>query len=184
MIDAPPESAEKVIRCVRELSLDVKKILLTHSHWDHIAEVAILKREFQAPVYIHEEDSSNLEKPGSDGLPLMLPIPGVHADGFLSDEQVITVGSLEIKVIHTPGHSPGCVCFYIKNEGVLIAGDTLFRGTIGRLDLPTCCPDRMWPSLKKLSSLPPETKVFPGHGPTTTIGRESWLAKAQSIFGD
>jgi glyoxylase-like metal-dependent hydrolase (beta-lactamase superfamily II) len=179
VIDAPPESAEVVLDRIEKLGVVVDMILLTHSHWDHIAEVSILKEKLKVPVYIHQEDAGNLEEPGSDGLPLYFPIEGVKPDGFLSEGQELMVGKLAIKVIHTPGHSPGGVCFYVPAEKMLISGDTLFRGTIGNLSLPTARPSLMWDSLKKLAALPAETKVYPGHGGATTIGAEKWIAQAK-----
>ncbi|MBI2743023.1 MAG: MBL fold metallo-hydrolase [Chlamydiales bacterium] len=183
VIDVPFASAHTLVKRARELSLTVEKILLTHSHWDHIGEVALLKSELKAPVYIHEEDRGNLEKPGSDQLPMMFPMQGVVPDGLLTDGQVIMVGKLEIHVIHTPGHTPGSVCFYLPKEAVLISGDTLFRGSIGNLSFPTSSAKRMWPSLKKLAALPLETRVYPGHGESTTIRAESWLEDAEKKFG-
>jgi hydroxyacylglutathione hydrolase len=182
IIDVPFDSAEFLIKRAKELSLSIEMILLTHSHWDHIAEVSILKNKLKIPVYIHIEDKGNLENPGSDGLPLFFPINGISPDGYLEDGQVLMIGGLEIKVIHTPGHTPGGVCFYLEKEKVLVSGDTLFRGTIGNLSFPTSRPALMWESLKKLSQLPFETKVIPGHGENTTIGAESWISHAQERF--
>jgi hydroxyacylglutathione hydrolase len=182
IIDAPPESAELLLAKIRERDLIVEKILLTHSHWDHIAEVSVLKKKLQCPVLVHQLDEENLKQPGSDGLPLFFPIEGVTADAYLFEGQKIGVGNLSLLVIHTPGHSPGSVCFYLEKEEVLISGDTLFQGTIGNLSFPTSKPDLMWPSLKKLALLPPDTKVFPGHGGSTTIGRESWIKDAEKHF--
>lgn len=102
--------------------------------------------------------------------------------GYLEDKQKIQVGDIEIEVIHTPGHAQGCVCFYMKEQNTLISGDALFQGSIGRLDLPTSDAEKMWPSLKKLEGLPPNTRVIPGHGEETTIGDESWLKNARAIF--
>ncbi len=178
IIDAPPESSDLLLNRVKELSLAVDMILLTHSHWDHIAQVADLKEALQVPVYIHRDDAANLENPGADKLPLFFPLKGIKSDGYLSDGQQIVVGKLEITVLHTPGHSPGCVCFYLPAENVLISGDTLFRGGIGNLSLPTARPEAMWKSLKKLAALPPLTKVYPGHSGPTTIGAEKWIAQA------
>ncbi len=152
-------------------------ILLTHSHWDHIADTAKLKKAFNVPVWIHAEDAPNLEKPGVDGLPLHFPIEGVKPSGHLADGQVLKVGELEIKVMHTPGHTPGSVCFLLPDEGMLISGDTLFRGRMGRLDLPTGRPGLMKGSLKKIGMLPRETRVYPGHGESTTIKEEAWIMK-------
>jgi glyoxylase-like metal-dependent hydrolase (beta-lactamase superfamily II) len=90
---------------------------------------------------------------------------------------------LQIEVIHTPGHSPGGVCYLIEKEHVMISGDTLFKGSIGRLDFPSSDAEKMWSSLERLSRLAPETKVFPGHGESTTLARENWLKNAKNIFG-
>lgn len=184
LIDPAPNSSQSIISFLEEHRLTPKKILLTHSHWDHIGDVAILKAKYKIPVYIHERDVPNLEKPGSDGLPSWLDIRGVKPDFLLKEKDKISIGNLTFEVIYTPGHTPGGVCFYSPNEGVLISGDTLFKGTIGNLSFPTSRPDLMWESLAKLSKLPSETKVYPGHGPMTTIGSESWLSRAEDLFGD
>ncbi|MGH2611780.1 MAG: MBL fold metallo-hydrolase, partial [Rhabdochlamydiaceae bacterium] len=144
---------------------------------------AELKRTFQAPLYIHPSDEENLKKPGSDKLPLFFSIDGVEADGFLKEGEIFRIGNLELKVIETPGHSPGGVCLWFPKEKVLFSGDTLFQGSMGRIDFPTSRPSQMWQSLKKLAKLPPETKVYPGHGPATTIAQEAWMTKAETIFG-
>lgn len=175
IIDAPFGTVDTVLPRIKELSLTVKMVLFTHSHWDHTAEAALLKEQLKVPLMIHKEDAGNLEKPGSDGLPQRFPIKGVHADHYFTDGEIITLGDLKIKVIHTPGHTPGGVCFYIEKEHVLISGDTLFQGTIGNLSFPTARPALMWESLKKLAKLPAETRVFPGHGDDTTIGDEKFL---------
>jgi glyoxylase-like metal-dependent hydrolase (beta-lactamase superfamily II) len=182
VIDVPFESAELLVQSAEKHSLTIEKILLTHSHWDHTAEVALLKETLSIPVYVHSDDVGNLENPGSDGLPLFFPIRGAKADHFLTDGQELSVGNLNIRVIHTPGHSPGCVCFYLPKEKTLFSGDTLFRGTIGNLSFPSSRPALMWNSLKTLSALPSDTKVYPGHGDPTTIGAEKWIAHAQERF--
>ncbi len=175
IIDAPQGCLGVLEKVIQELGLHVKMILLTHSHWDHIAGLEELKKRFNAPVYVHMDDAANVETPGADALPLYFPIGGVIPDVYLNEGPSLSLGSLKIQVIHTPGHTPGCVCFYIEKEHVLVSGDTLFRGSMGRLDLPTGQPEKMGDSLRKLSRLPADTQVYPGHGPTTTIGRESWL---------
>jgi len=179
VIDAPFESAETLLHRIKKLSLSVDMILLTHSHWDHIADVSLLKESLKVPVYVHKDDADNLENPGADRLPLFFPLKGMKPDGYLSEGQELIVGKLKMTVIHTPGHSPGSVCFYLSSEETLISGDTLFRGTIGNLSLPTAQPASMWVSLKKLAVLPEATKVYPGHGGSTTIGAEKWIAHAQ-----
>ncbi len=176
VIDVPLGS-KILINRAKELHLQIEMILLTHSHWDHIADIALLKEKLRVPVYIHREDAENLESPGADGLPLFFPVKGVKPDEYLQEGQVITLGELNIVVIHTPGHTPGGVCFYLAHEKTLISGDTLFRGTIGNLSFPTARPHLMGVSLKKLADLPKDTKVYPGHGEPTTIGREQWIAR-------
>ncbi len=183
IIDPAPESTDAIVKYLTENQLSPEKILLTHSHWDHIADTAELKRRYHIPVYIHPQDTPNLEKPGTDGLPTFIAIEGVKPDALLNEGDTTTVGSLEFEVIHTPGHTPGGICFYCKKEGVLISGDTLFKGSIGNLSLPTSEPDVMWDSLDKLAKLPSETKVYPGHGSDTTIGSETWLPRAKEFFG-
>jgi len=182
LIDPGVDSADTLIQALDSHSLTPKAILLTHSHWDHTADVATLKKKFDIPIYIHPLDAPNLISPGADGLPLYISIEGIEPTHHLEEGQEIIIGTLHWHVIHTPGHSPGGVCFYCKEEQTLLSGDTLFQGSIGNLSFPTSDPDQMWISLKKLEKLPPETKVYPGHGNPTTIGAESWLPDAQRLF--
>ncbi len=182
VVDPAMGSAEAIIAEAAEHGLIIEKILLTHSHWDHFADAHVLKNKTGAPLYIHILDAKNLEHPGSDGIPLFFPVHSVLPDHFLKNEEVLQIGHLKLEVIHTPGHSPGSVCFYFAHQKLLLAGDTLFQGTIGNLNLPTAEPLRMWESLKILAKLPPDTRVVPGHGGDTTIGEEKWLERAQSIF--
>lgn len=183
IIDPGVDSFDAINELLEKQSFLPEKILLTHSHWDHIGDAAKCKEHFKIPISIHPEDLPNLEKPGSDHLPLMQPIPPAKADHLLSDGDTLSIGNTSWKVIHTPGHSPGGICFYNEENAILISGDTLFQGSIGNISFPTSNPDAMWKSLKKLSALPPETQVYPGHGPSTTLAEESWLPQAQQIFG-
>lgn len=184
IIDPAPASASVLTEFLTANQLTAEKILLTHSHWDHIADAAKLKKSLNIPVYVHALDVPNLQKPGSDQLPCWIAIEGIEPDGLLDEKSKITVGDLEFEVIHTPGHTPGSLCLYCQNEGILFSGDTLFRRSIGNLSFPTSQPELMWSSLDKLSRLPAETKVYPGHGPATTIGKKEWLPRAREIFGN
>jgi hydroxyacylglutathione hydrolase len=184
IIDPAPDSAQKIISYLTEHQLTPTKILLTHTHWDHIADTAKIKEKYLIPVYVHAFDVPNLENPGSDGLPCWISIEGVVPEHLIKEGEKIQVGNITFEVIETPGHTPGGVCFYCKNENVLFSGDTLFKGTIGNLSFPTARPHLMWQSLSKLAKLPPDTRVFPGHGPKTTIGSEHWLERAEDVFGD
>ncbi|MCB1084799.1 MAG: MBL fold metallo-hydrolase [Chlamydiia bacterium] len=180
IIDPAPGSADALLDGAAGTVIEA--IFLTHSHWDHIGDLKKVKSLFNVPVYVHPLDRPNVEKPGSDGLPMMFKIDGVSPEFELHEGQTLSVGHLDLKVIETPGHTPGGVCFYCEKEKILFAGDTLFKGSIGNLSLPTSCPEQMWPSLKKLEKLPPETVVYSGHGQATTIGEEKWLPEAQQLF--
>lgn len=177
IVDPGVKSFEIVLEAIRQHSLRPVAIWLTHSHWDHIVDAAKIKRELSLPIYMHEEDRANLEKPGSDGVPMAVPaFEGTTPDHLIKDGDLLAVGKISFKVIHTPGHTPGGVCFYCEKEKTLFSGDTFYRGLIGSLNLSTSQPERMWPSLDKVAKLPPDTVVFPGHGPSTTIKDESWLS--------
>ncbi len=173
VVDPSQGSTELILKEALKQNLNIQKIFLTHSHWDHIVDAHLLKEKTGALLFVHPLDAPNVIKPGSDGLPLFVPIKGVQPDGFLEEGKGVDLGHLHFEVIHTPGHSPGCVCFYFKDQKVLISGDTLFCGSIGRLDLPTGQPKLIGNSLRKLQALPPETRVIPGHGQETTLANES-----------
>lgn len=183
IIDPGVESYSPLLKTVAAHGFTPQAIVLTHSHWDHIADVAKLKKKLSVPVMIHQADASNLVTPGADGLPMWVSFEGVTPDRFLTENDEIKMGNYLFAVIHTPGHSPGGICLYSPQAKVLISGDTLFKQSIGNLSFPTAEPEKMWSSLKKLEKLPRETKVYPGHGPATTIGEESWLPRAKSHFG-
>ncbi|MCB1109749.1 MAG: MBL fold metallo-hydrolase [Chlamydiia bacterium] len=179
-IDPAPGSFDALTQAAGGIKIEA--ILLTHSHWDHIGDLKKVKGSFGIPVYVHPKDRENVIRPGSDGVPLMTKIEGVDPEYELKEGQILKVGHLELKVIETPGHTPGGVCFYLEKEKILFSGDTLFKGAIGNLSLPTANRPDMWKSLEKLEKLPPDTVVYPGHGPSTTIGDENWLPKAREIF--
>ncbi len=184
VVDPSLGSAEAILKQAAEAGLAIEKILLTHSHWDHFADAHDLKSKTSALLYVHPSDAKNVEHPGSDGVPLFFPIHGVKPDRLLKDKDLLQVGNLKIEVIHSPGHSPGSVCFYLNEKNLLLSGDTLFQGSLGNLHLATAEPHHMWESLRKLAALPKTTRVIPGHGPDTSIGEESWMDRAQEIFGE
>ena len=183
IIDPAPHSAVEIEQFLSEHSFRPSLILLTHSHWDHIADVYRLKERYHLPVAIHLLDALNLQQPGADGLPCWINITGVQPERYLEEGISVKVGELTFQVLHTPGHSPGSVCFFEPQQQVLFSGDTLFKGTIGNLSFPTSQPSLMEASLAKLAQLPPSTRIFPGHGPSTTILVESeWLSDAKTLF--
>jgi len=172
VIDPGFRSKWHILELAKKHQLQIEAIYLTHSHFDHIANVFELKGLEGWSVFIHPLDAENLRKPGSDSIPNLGMIQGVEPDGFFAEGEKRFVGKMEMQVIHTPGHTPGGVCFYFPHEKILFSGDTLFRGTYGRVDLLHSNGEDMKRSLQKLALLPSETVVYPGHGATTTIGEE------------
>ena len=182
IIDPAKGCSSEVDEFLTENKLIPKKILLTHSHWDHTGDVLFFKEKYDIPVFVHKKDAENLQHPGSDGVDLFVPMKSVRPDVLLEGGEKIELGSLELEVIHTPGHSPGSVCYWLEKEEILISGDTLFKGSIGNISFPSSNSEDMWESLKKLAKLPASARVYPGHMGTTTIGMESWLDNAKNIF--
>ncbi len=170
-------SAELLLREIDKEEWILEAIFLTHSHWDHLADLYTLRQATDAPLYVHAADAENVEHPGQDRIPLPLALRGVKPDGLLQGGQKMKIGRLDMEVIHTPGHSPGGVSFFFPKEKILLSGDTLFAGTFGALRLPTADPTAMWHSLCRLATLPKETRVIPGHGKETTIGHEGRVFK-------
>ncbi len=149
-----------------------KKIIATHGHFDHVLAVDEIRETLGVEFYIHEADQAVLDlMPESTERFLGERISPPRPDGYLHDNDEITVEGARLSVIHTPGHSPGSVCLYTR--GILFSGDTLFAGTIGRTDIPLADPVKIILSIKEmLYTLPDETVVHPGHGEQTTILRE------------
>lgn len=173
LIDAPKDSAEEIANEAKKQRCEILCLINTHGHWDHIADVHDVVRLTAAKVAIHKKDAHLLENPKSVIYDLPFRIEGIKPDIVLDDGDVIEVGNLRLKVIHTPGHTLGSICLYEEDEKVLFSGDTLFAGTIGRTDLPGGSFDDIIKSIReKLFTLDDDVVVYPGHGPSTTIGKE------------
>ena len=171
VIDAGVE-AEDIKKKLDERNVNLKYILLTHGHIDHIIHVDNIKKLCGGEVVIHEEDKECLTN-SNENLGSMMGIEHVFspADILVKDNDKLEIGNEIIEVIHTPGHSPGSVCFKIGDA--LFSGDTLFSQSIGRYDFPKSDGTKLFSSIKdKLFSLPKETKVYPGHGDSTSIDFE------------
>ncbi|CAM3953486.1 MBL fold metallo-hydrolase [Lederbergia lenta] len=151
-------------------------IVLTHAHFDHIGAVDIVRDKWNIPVYIHELEKDWLANPslnGSGRFPVGDLIKARDADKLLSNEKDLQIGPFSFKLLHTPGHSPGSLSFYVNDMNIVFAGDTLFSGSIGRTDLTEGSHEQLILSIKnKLLTLPEATAVLPGHGPATTVERE------------
>ena len=166
----PNNFIEKYVR--KHHNGQIAGFLLTHGHYDHIEGLRLCT--MQAPVYVHLLEEEFLVEPAYNlSLDFLdhLYIRGLKTKLFI-DNDILNIGNYEIKVIHTPFHTRGSSCFYFEKEHVLFSGDTLFHLSIGRTDLITGSNKTVESSLKKLAVLPPETKVYPGHGAATTIGDE------------
>ncbi len=162
-----------LFREIERHHLTVRAILNTHAHFDHIAANAIVKQRYpEAPLMLHRDDFPLLAEGGGASWFDLAYLPSPPADHALEDGEIVNVGSLAIEVLHTPGHTPGSLCFYIPQEGALLSGDTLFRGSVGRTDLPGGDARQLTESLRRLLTLPPETMIHPGHGPATTLEQE------------
>ncbi len=173
-IDAAIPSLAWIGAELAERGWTLKLIVSTHGHWDHIGDNAALSRETGAPIAVHPLDRDRLINPAPVMAPFEIPpsVPAVE----LAEGGQIRFGSLRLEVLHTPGHTEGSVCLLAADEGLLLSGDTLFAGGWGRVDLPGGSAEQMAASIIRLGGLDPATRVEPGHGPPTTIGREApWI---------
>ncbi len=170
----PSSNGEDIIRFVSKNKLKPKAVLLTHGHFDHIRGVDVLVNEYNIPVYIHKDDSELLTNTylncsffGGDEIL-------INSSATLVDDKckLDLLKGEQIEVIHTPFHTAGSVCYYFINNKWLFSGDTLFKSSIGRDDLPRSNPRQKDDSLRKLMKFPKDVKVYPGHGSNTDIGSE------------
>ena len=174
----PSVDYDGIIDYLESRKLTLKAICLTHGHFDHIRGVKRLIKYKNVPIYIHPLDAlilQDIHGNCSDDYnehPFTIDLPTKD----VVDNQVLKIlNGDDIRVIHTPYHTEGSVCYYLKNSNILISGDTLFKMTIGRCDLPTSTPEFKKSSFMKVMALPGETKVYPGHGGSTTISSEEEL---------
>jgi hydroxyacylglutathione hydrolase len=173
IIDAPEGTTASLIAVARQHGYDVQYLLLTHGHWDHISDHAVVTEAFpKAKVMIHKLEERRLENPSGEMFDLPYEIPPRQADAYLEDGGKIHLGNMALAVMHTPGHAAGHVVLYAAEQGVLFSGDLLMEGGVGRYDLADGDEKALRQSLKRVLLLPDEVKVYSGHGPATTIGRE------------
>jgi hydroxyacylglutathione hydrolase len=175
LFDAPDHTTGPLLKQAAEQGLDVIGLWLTHGHFDHFADHAVVRQKFPAArILLHALDQPKAQHPEVQTRLFRLPlfIPPLKADMHVSDNQKLNVGALEVIVMHTPGHSPGHVAFYLPKEQVLVGGDLIIGGSIGRTDLPDSDPEQMVASIRRVMSLPGATRLLGGHGPPTTLGEE------------
>jgi hydroxyacylglutathione hydrolase len=170
----PGDEAARIALAVEQTNLEIGQILITHTHIDHVGAVAALVDEYACPILMHAEAEPMLKQLPTQALMMGLKfgkVPTVNR--YVGDEEVLEVGNLKLKSLYTPGHAPGHLAFYVESEALVLSGDALFAGSVGRTDLFGGSIDLLMRSIdERLLTLPDETKVYPGHGPETTIGDE------------
>jgi glyoxylase-like metal-dependent hydrolase (beta-lactamase superfamily II) len=172
IFDAPNDTTAPLLRAADDYGAKVVGLWLTHGHIDHIADHAVVTSHSpSAKVLIHKLDELKLQNPNS-----MYPLPfrtaPRNADGYLTDGQILTIGKHEVQVIHTPGHSPGHVAFYIPSAKILVSGDLILMGAVGRTDFPDCSFKALQASLRRIMQLPGDTQLLPGHGHPSLLSDE------------
>jgi hydroxyacylglutathione hydrolase len=167
----PGAEGDRLLEVLARSGATLEAIWLTHAHVDHIGGISAIRRRYDVPVLLHPLDepvyAAGATVAQTYGIPFEVP---PATDGPLAEGQLLRVGSLTFEVAHVPGHAPGHVLFV--GDGVVLGGDLLFAGSIGRTDLPLSDPAAMQESLARAAALPRAMIVYPGHGPTTTIGQE------------
>ena len=169
----PADNSAYIEEKIREENLELWGILLTHGHFDHILAAQAVKEKYNIPIYACRQEEEMLREPSINMTVHYGQGCSIVPDVFLEDLDVIRLAGFSVQMIHTPGHTKGSCCYYLKDEGVLFSGDTVFYGSVGRTDFPGGSTAEIVRSLHKLvDSLPEETEVFPGHDASTTIGYE------------
>ena len=173
LIVDPADESQKIINRIAELQAKPEAVLLTHGHFDHIGAAGALHDRYGIPVCAFEDERQVLENVAYNHSGMYGRTFTVKADRFFHDGEIADFAGVSIQVLHTPGHTAGGACYYIGSEKVLLSGDTLFFGSVGRTDLPTGNMRELHESVhQKLFALPEDTLVLPGHGEATSIGYE------------
>jgi glyoxylase-like metal-dependent hydrolase (beta-lactamase superfamily II) len=171
LFDAPDHTVAPLLDEAQRQGWEVVGLWLTHGHFDHIADHAVVTERFpKARVLMHDLDVPKLRKPGSSMFALPFAIAPREPDELVGDGQKLVLGSLEFEVIHTPGHSPGHVMYHCASQEVLIGGDLIIMGTVGRTDLPDADRETLDASIRRIMKLPPSPRLLPGHGAPSTLG--------------
>ena len=164
---------DDLLQTIDDRGWQLTEVWQTHAHIDHVAGLNELKDARDVPILLHEAEQPVYDAAVQQGLMFgfrIQPLPSV--DKYVEEGQSVNVGQLQATVMLLPGHSPGGVAFYFEKQDLFFGGDVVFKGSVGRVDLPGCDPRAMKQSLQRVKQLPDETIIFPGHGPKTTVGEE------------
>lgn len=172
LIIDPGDAPKVILDMLRTKHLQPKGIILTHHHFDHIGAVKKLKKEYGCPIYIHKDDQPALEAQATQFGSFLVPRIKIQADKLLKDGDMISVGKVSLKVVHTPGHTPGSICLELVGEKVAFTGDTVFARGIGRTDFNGGNELEMFKSLyEKVNQWPDDVTIYPGHGRVATMAQ-------------
>jgi glyoxylase-like metal-dependent hydrolase (beta-lactamase superfamily II) len=174
VIDVPPASLDFINDVLAKQEAEIKEIWLTHSHWDHTADAPALRDIYDVPVRVHRADEYRLQEPNKYvGFPLPFTMRGINADSYFEEGDTLLLGHLKFRVLETPGHTEGGVIFINDEHKTVIAGDTIFKQSIGRTDLHGGDFDTLIESIRtKILTLDDDYSLYPGHGVKTTVGSE------------
>lgn len=178
IIDAPRDAWRAAIELADEHHAPVQLAIMTHGHWDHIAGLADLIEQ-NIPTAGNQADAPLFADPMSQRTELPFVIEPATPERWLIDGDRLDLAGLDVQVIHTPGHTPGGISIWFPELDALFTGDTVLKGGAGYLDRPEADARALAASVRRIAALPDETRLYPGHGAPTTIGRETWLADAE-----
>lgn len=176
IIDAPRDAWRSAIDTAESLSARVLLAIATHGHWDHITDMSLVQKA-GIPIAAHEHDAPLLADPHGQGLTLPFAVDPVRIDHAISEGDRLAIGSVELRVLHTPGHTPGSVTIWVPDAESLFTGDTLLKGGAGHTAEPGASLPALGASVRRLAQFPEATTIYAGHGAPTTIGDEAWLAE-------
>jgi hydroxyacylglutathione hydrolase len=172
LIDGPPDCFDATVKEIEERELKPELLVVTHGHWDHIADADALRKKYDIPLLVHEADRHKIEHPTYGD------IQGFSPNRLIAEGDEVRLGEIAFEVLHTPGHSPGQVSLYNADESIMLGGDTLFPGGYGTIEIADASAEQTVETIRRLLSLPDATVVYPGHGLATTIGAERhWMQR-------